>query len=315
MRALVFTAPGEVQLREEPEPVVGDGERLVHVAAAGICGSELHGFKSVGMRRPPLVMGHELVGVTDDGRRVVVNPLLTCGTCSACASGRPQVCERRQLIGVNRAGGFAERVAVPQRCLYDAPDALDDLAASLVEPLANAIHALGLAPADMDRVLVLGGGTIGLLCALAAQQRGLAVTVSELAPARQRVITALGLTVTERPEGVWPGVIDAVGSSATRALSVECLENAGTAVWLGLAEESSPVPGNLLVRFERRVLGSFAYTPQEFARAIDTAPDLDLTWASAVPLSESAEAFMRLAGGDTSVLKAVVVPDGRSRPS
>ena len=75
MQALVFTAAGRVELRAEPDPIPADGETLVQVRASAICGSELHGFRSVGFRQPPMIMGHEFVGLTQDGVRVVVNPL------------------------------------------------------------------------------------------------------------------------------------------------------------------------------------------------------------------------------------------------
>jgi threonine dehydrogenase-like Zn-dependent dehydrogenase len=108
MRALVYTSAGQVQVRDEPSPVPGPDEELLTVNASGICGSELHGFRQPGMRKPPLIMGHEFVGRTRDDRRVVVNPLIVCGTCDGCVAGRPQVCRHRALVGVHRPGGFAE---------------------------------------------------------------------------------------------------------------------------------------------------------------------------------------------------------------
>ena len=107
--------PGQMELFDMPEPDVGDDEVLVHVRSAGICGSELHGARHPGFRVPPLIMGHEFAGVSDDGRPVLINPILSCGECDMCARGLPQLCRRRALIGVHRSGGFAERVAVPHR--------------------------------------------------------------------------------------------------------------------------------------------------------------------------------------------------------
>src|SRR5690349_18248466 len=121
MRALVFTAPSVVELLDVPPPRAdGDGV-LLDVRAASICGSELHGFRQVGFRQPPLIMGHEFTGTTADGRRVVVNPLISCGRCDLCRRGCPQICRQRELLGVQRPGGFAEQVVVPPSALYDLP--------------------------------------------------------------------------------------------------------------------------------------------------------------------------------------------------
>src|SRR2546430_5873096 len=114
MRALVFTAPSVVELRDVDEPAPRPGEAVLDVAVAGICGSELHGVRTPGFRIPPLIMGHEFAGTTPDGRRVAVNPLLSCGCCDRCRAGQTQLCWQRAIIGIHRPGGFAERVAVPE---------------------------------------------------------------------------------------------------------------------------------------------------------------------------------------------------------
>src|SRR5665213_4356045 len=119
MKALVFTGPGVVEVRDVDDARAQQGEVIVHVDRAGICGSELHGIATPGFRVPPLIMGHEFVGHTSDGRRVAVNPLVTCGTCDMCLSGKTQACRSRSLLGVHRAGGFAERVVVPTSSLHD----------------------------------------------------------------------------------------------------------------------------------------------------------------------------------------------------
>ena len=310
MRALVYTNPGEVQLRDEPDPEAGPDEELLTVRASGICGSELHGFRTPGMRVPPLIMGHEFVGTTADGRRVAVNPLLACGTCDCCTAGRPQVCRSRALLGVHRAGGFAEQVAVPRAALHDLPDGLADSAAALIEPLANAVHAWSLLPADTARVAVLGAGPIGLLCALVAARHGATVQISELSEHRRVTAQRLGLDAVPAPADEFDAIIDAVGVPATRQASLEHTRPAGTAVWIGLAHDAVEISGNALVRGEKAVRGSFAYTPAEFAAAVTLAPDLDLSWATEIPLASSAEVFYSLAEGNTEIVKAVIVPDG-----
>ena len=186
MQALVFTGPGTMELLDMPEPDVADGDVLVHVRSAGICGSELHGARHPGFRVPPLIMGHEFAGISDDGHPVIINPILSCGDCDLCARGLRELCRRRAIIGVHRAGGFAERVAVPRSALLPLPDRMTWDAAAVVEPAANAVHAWRLAGGARDkRVAVLGCGAIGLLCLLVALADGAAsVDVTDLAPGR-----------------------------------------------------------------------------------------------------------------------------------
>src|SRR2546426_12690148 len=119
MKALVYFGPRRMELQELREPIPGAGEARVRVRAAAICGSDLHGFREASPRRiPPLVMGHEVVGTIDAvgdgvagelfGRRVVVMPVVSCGTCELCAEGRPNLCPNRVLMGMYFPGGFAE---------------------------------------------------------------------------------------------------------------------------------------------------------------------------------------------------------------
>lgn len=312
MKALVFTEPGVVEYLEVPEPETRDGETIVTVMASAICGSELHGFRSSGFRVPPLIMGHEFAGVTPDGRRVVINPLLSCGHCDACLRNEPQLCRTRALIGVNRDGGFGERVSVPNSSLHSIPDDLAWSAASLTEPLANAVHANRLL-GNVERVGIIGAGPIGLVCALVAAHHGLDVMISDTSVERQDTARALGLRSSTQLDGEFDGIIDAVGLPVSRQASVTGIRPGGTAVWIGLAVDGVDLAGNSIVREEKHITGSFAYTPEEFGEAIELATRLDLSWTTDVPLTASAEAFLALAGGERSMVKAVIVPNSTER--
>src|SRR5712691_9897314 len=162
-----------VEAVAEPRP--GVGEVIVKPEAAGICGSEIEGYLGrMANRVPPLVMGHEFAGTVIagapgagaewSGRRVAVNPLLSCRACARCRAGERNLCPERRLIGVHLAGGFAERVAVPAANLVALPDGADARIGALVEPLANAVHAVALARRLVapEIAVVLGAGTIGL---------------------------------------------------------------------------------------------------------------------------------------------------------
>ncbi len=311
MRAMVFTRPGTVEMLDVAEPTPQPGEVVIEVAACGICGSELHGIATPGFRTPPLVMGHEFAGVAPDGRRVVANPILSCGRCDQCGAGRPQVCRERRIIGVHGAGAFAERVAVPSGCLHDLPDALSWDAGAMVEPLANGIHAWSRAGAPAGaRVGVIGAGTIGLVCLLAALDGGADhVTVTDLSEERLGVARRLGAGVTGPSlDAEFDVVIDAVGAAATHAASLDHLRPGGTAVWIGLMSADAAFDAQSLVRQERRVTGSFAYDNDEFAAAVELAGRVDLSWAEPFPLEEGADMFHSLMNGRDDVVKAVLHP-------
>ena len=326
VKALVFTAPGQVELLDVPEPDPAPGEVLVEVRAAGICGSELHGARRPGFRQPPLIMGHEFAGIGAGGEAVVVNPILSCGRCAECRRGLRHVCREREIIGVHRAGGFAERVAVPASALRPLPAGLPWEAAALIEPAANAVHAWNQAGRALDasgaggadgapgaegaRVAVIGCGAIGLLCAATALSGGAGrVEVTDLSPARLAAAQRLGAEVADPGlSGEYDVVIDAVGSAATRAASVAHQRPGGVAVWLGLAEEEAGFDANALIRSEKRVLGSFAYSDEEFAQAISRIQDWDLTWAAGYPLAAAAGIFTDLMNGGLHPLKALLLP-------
>jgi threonine dehydrogenase-like Zn-dependent dehydrogenase len=317
VKALVFTAPGVLELLDVPEPEPGPGEVVVQVRAAGICGSELHGARSPGFRKPPLIMGHEFAGVTAAGEAVAINPILSCGHCGPCQHGLRHVCAERQIIGVHRAGGFAERVAVPASALRPLPPGLPWETAALIEPAANAVHAwnlagrgLGTGSATGARVGVIGCGAIGLMCVAVALSSGAErVEVSDLSPARVAAARRLGAGAGGPAlAGEYDVVIDAVGSAVTRAASVARQRPGGTAVWLGLAGPDPGFDGNALVRSEKRVLGSFAYGDEEFARAMTLIREWDLTWAADYPLAAGAEIFTDLMNGGLQPVKALLRP-------
>jgi threonine dehydrogenase-like Zn-dependent dehydrogenase len=311
VKALVFTGPGALEMHDVPEPELADGEVLVHVRTVGICGSELHGARHPGFRKPPLIMGHEFAGTNDNGDRVVINPMLSCGHCELCLGGLRQVCRERQIIGVHRAGGFAERVAVPGSTLRPVPDWLGWDAAALVEPAANAVHAWNIGRAEAGaRAAVLGCGAIGLLCLLTALSGGAGrVDVTDLDPGRLAQASRLGAAAAGPGlDGEYDVIFDAVGSPVTRAVSVQHLRPGGTAVWLGLADDAPGFDANALIRAEKRVQGSFAYSDEEFARATELLRDWDLSWTSQYPLTEGAEIFTGLMNGGLQPVKALLVP-------
>jgi threonine dehydrogenase-like Zn-dependent dehydrogenase len=307
---MVFTRPSVVEMLSIDPPTAGAGEIVVDVTAAGICGSELHGISQPGFRQPPLVMGHEFVGTTPDGRRVTVNPILSCGGCDMCAAGSRQLCRERSIIGIHRPGAFAEQVAVPVQLARELPDSISWEAAALIEPLANAVHAWRIAgrPAGR-RVGIIGAGTIGLVALLVVQRDTQDVVVTDVSDDRLEVARRLGAPVTgPELDGDFDVIIDAAGVGATRQASVAHLKPSGTTVWMGLGSADSAFDALGLIRNEKRVLGSFAYTDGDFNAAVELSTDVDLSWATSYPLEEGPAIFMQLMNGRSDVVKALLRP-------
>ncbi|MDQ2807447.1 MAG: alcohol dehydrogenase catalytic domain-containing protein, partial [Chloroflexota bacterium] len=158
MQALIWQGPHDMVVADLERPVPGPGEVLIAVRAAGICGSDIHGYTGAsGRRAPGMVMGHEFAGEVVAhgpgvdgpalGTRVAVNPLLYCGECLDCQAGQEQLCRRRTSIGVNlgQRGGFAEWVAVPARNAIPLADGVRFAAGTLAEPLAVGLRATTVA--------------------------------------------------------------------------------------------------------------------------------------------------------------------------
>ena len=311
MKALVFTGPSVVEVCEVDDTRSSPSEVTVHVERAGICGSELHGIATPGFRVPPLIMGHEFVGRLDDGRRVAVNPLSSCGDCDMCHRGQSQLCRDRKLLGVHRAGGFAERVSVPVTSVHELPEGLSWDRGALVEPIANAVHAWTMARSPVGgRVAILGCGPIGLSCLEVARHEGAShITCVDLPTRRRAVAQELGADdVLHELEGEFDAIFDAVGIGATRETSIRHLVPGGVTVWLGLATPDPGFDALDVVRFEKTVQGSFAYSNDEFAHALAIASDLNLSWSTTYPLEEGAAVFRSLMNGQDTPIKALLQP-------
>ncbi len=310
MRAMVFTKPSTVELQDVPVPEPATDELLVKVGAVGICGSELHGIRSVGFRRPPLIMGHEFAGVTDGGQRVVVNPLLSCGDCDQCLRGLDHLCRNRAILGIQRPGAFAEYVSVPRRALHGLHPEISFDTATLIEPLANAVHAFNLAGApEGGRVAVIGAGAIGLVSLLVAALHSDDVHVCDLAEDRLQMAERLGAGATGPTlEGEFDIIIDAVGAVETRSLSVDHLRPGGCAVWVGLLSSEATIDAHMVVRDEKRVVGSYCYTRSEFEQAVALADRVQLDWTTTFPLQDGVGIFTELMNGRHDVIKAVLHP-------
>jgi len=211
MRASLWMGPEKVEFREIDRPTPAEGESLVKVAYAGICGTDIMIYLGKHPRAAaPLVASHEFSGVVVDanggpvpeGTPVAINPLLTCGHCYACRTGTPHVCATLKLVGIDSDGGFAEYATVPWHTLYPVPESLPLVQAALIEPLAVAVHAVRASRLKVgDVTAVLGAGPVGILTAQVARLSGARkVIVSEMSPKRLEIAKGLGFEVIDVKE-------------------------------------------------------------------------------------------------------------------
>src|SRR3989442_3567170 len=203
MKALVYVGAEKVEIQDLPDPVVQKGEVLLEVSAAGICGSDLHGFMGLSERRKPgLVMGHETVARVARGaegwrrgQRVCFNPLLSCLSCGACLGGRQNLCPEWRVFGMDRLHGtYAELISVPVRQLHPLPESLPEPEAILVEPMAVVLHAFRISLAEPpETVAVFGAGALGALALVLARLRGVPrICVVDVNAERLEVARTLG---------------------------------------------------------------------------------------------------------------------------
>ena len=330
MKALVYTQPNQVAYRDEPEPVMADGEVIVAIDAAGICGSDMHAFHGHDPRRnPPLILGHELCGRIvagpGSGKRVTVNPLITCGICEYCVTGRDNLCANRTMIGMTRPGGFADRMSIPASSLIDIPQDMSPRQAALTEPAATALHAINLAmralprPVPESNALVIGGGAVGLLVALLLKAYGCRdIRIAETNPLRRKSAEqASGCSAYDPAAEKGPGaisvalVVDAVGGNATRTAAFAAVKPGGVVLHIGLMDWATAIDMRKLTLAEITLIGSYTYTTADLratVQALSAGTFGDLAWVEERELADGAKAFSDLSQGRSAAAKIVLRP-------
>ena len=326
MKALVYTGPEAMTYQDMPEPTPNPGELLIRVDSVGICGSDMHAYLGHDDRRPaPLILGHEAAGVVvggqQVGRRVTINPLVTCGTCPACTSGRENLCPTRQIISMPpREGAFAQFVSMPASNLVTVPEDVPFTKAALAEPLAVSWHAarLGLEalhPAQERTALVLGGGAIGLAAALALRAMGVSdITIVEPNDTRRAFLTdRCGENAVASTDMAYAIVVDAVGYAATRATASALAQPGGVILHIGLGEDMGGLDIRRMTLQEITFIGTYTYTAEDFrqtAAAIFDGRLGPLDWTETRSLADGAQAFADIRAGLVPNPKIILTPQG-----
>ena len=244
----------------------------VRVRAAGICGSDLEMVRT-GLAAGTL--GHEIAGVLDDGAEVAIHPFVPCGVCAQCASGRFQLCRETtaSMLGVFTDGGMADEIVVAPSCVVHLPAGIGAADASIVEPLAVALHACHRAGVESGmRVGVIGAGTIGLLSGAVARHLGADVSIVARHDAQQRGAEALGLGLTAPRD--CDIVFEAAGTTSGFDAAVRACRRSGT---IGLVSTTwEPIPISFLNAQMREVtiVPAFVYGEAHGQREFETAAAL-----------------------------------------
>ncbi len=314
MRA-VRAANGTVEVCDVPAPS-GPGVR-VDVKAAGICGTDLHLVSGADFPPPRVTLGHEIAGITENGTPVAIEPLSPCGRCDPCRRGDEHLCadSSAMLFGIGLDGGMADRIEVPERCLVPLPAGVDVRDASLVEPLAVVVHSLRRSAARPDqRVVVIGGGTIGLCAVAAARARGCEVALVARHDAQRAAGERLG--ATEVSDGGYDIVIEAAGSESALGRAVDLARPGGTVMIPGVYWGPVTVSGMAWCFKEVSLCPTALYSRTAGGRDIDAAAALLATTPGLAgtlithryPLDAAAEAFETAASRDRGAIKVVLEP-------
>jgi 2-desacetyl-2-hydroxyethyl bacteriochlorophyllide A dehydrogenase len=283
MKAVVIDRPGLVRVDDVPDPEIGPRDVLIRVRACGICGTDLHIID--GEFPPttyPIIPGHEFGGEVVDrgsavtgvaiGDRVGVDPTLNCGACYFCQRGMGNLCERWNAVGVgSHPGGFAELVAVPERCVYPISATMTFAEAALIEPISCVVRGFDrLQPRIGETFLVYGAGPMGLLNAQLARSYGASlvalidVNESRLARARDEfgfshVATALDQLRPLAPRG-FDNVIEATGKTKVAERAIDAVIRRGKLLLFGVCPpgETAAYDAFKIYNEEITILGSMA---------------------------------------------------------
>lgn len=275
----------------------GPGQVQIAVSHCGICGTDLHIFHGVMDKRVrmPQILGHEMSGTVaalgagvsgfQIGDPVTVMPLDPCGNCPACAAGHSHICQNLKFLGIDTPGAFQSYWTVPAHTLHLLPPNLSLAHGALIEPLAVACHDVRMAGVKPgDQVVVVGGGPIGMLVAMVAQNAGASVLLSEINPYRIGLARSLGFEAVDpretdlvqlvmaRTGGAGADIVFEVsGSQAGAKVMTELLRTRGLAVVVAIFGQPPLVD---LFRFfwrELRLQGVRVYESEDFAAAIQLA--------------------------------------------
>lgn len=340
MKSVVINSAKEFIVKETLEPVSDGNKVIIDVKKAGICGSDIHYWESGEPKG--LVMGHEYCGVVKDpgsredlsvGDRVTALPISPCGVCAACTTGNPQYCldtwTHATGLSLDNPGSYAPMMAIRPDMVIKVPDNITDDEVAMVEPTAVGLHAIHLADIKVGaKVLVVGGGIIGLVSAMFAKKEGASyVAISETNEGRGNKAVDLGIAddffdakdpkfmeqVYAKTGSGFDFVIECCGNSPAVSSSLMAVKPGGKVILVGVALGPISIPTVIAVMHEVTVQGAIAYTKEEFITCIDLMANKQIDVMQfvdeVVGLDDVQDSFMKLTNGTCSEVKILIDPN------
>ncbi len=340
MRCVKLKGVKKFEIGEIDVPVSDGNNVIIDVKKCGICGSDIHYWDAgepVG-----LVMGHEYCGVVSDigsredlkvGDRVTALPISPCGHCSACLTGNPQYCpdtwSHATGLSLTNPGALAPKMAIRPDMVLKVPDSVSDEEVAMVEPSAVGLHAVHLANIKVgEKVLVIGGGIIGLVTAMFAKMEGASyVALSETNNARGDKSVRLGVAdewydakdtkmlekMSLKTNGGFDVVLDCCGNSPAVSSALMAVRPGGRVILVGVSLGTVTIPTVVAVMRELTIQGSIAYTKEEFQTCIDLMAGKKIEVLKFVDdivgLDGVQKAYERLTSGDDDAVKILVDPN------
>ena len=338
MKVAQFEKPHVLNVTSKSLRALNEGEVLVQVQACGVCGTDVHIVEGTSRSTQPVVLGHEYAGIVTDvakgidgidvGQHVGVDPNISCGSCFFCRRGLVHLCDKLRALGVDMDGGMAEYSIVPVRQIYSLPQAMSAELSAFIEPVSCAIHGIDLARIKTgDTVVILGGGTIGLIMLQLARNAGAARIIAvEPLDFKRNLATELGADVVLNPSEVdvrsavmdltivgADVVIECVGKPQTAQAALDFARRGGTVEFFGVCPigETISIEPNSVYFKELTIVGSYV-NPHTFDRSIAMLQSgrvrVDAFQLDKFPLDGVHEALRYQREGKT--IKSIIQPNG-----
>ncbi len=287
MKAVLYIGePGKVSMEEVEKPVINEDEALVRVKYIGICGADIELIKGNRNIKIPVIPGHEIVGTIEEtskknnsliGKRVAIEPTISCGVCQPCKIGLPHICSNLKVLGVHCNGAAAEYVKANLSKIHLVPDSLADEQAALIEPVSVAIHVVKTSKVQFgDNVLIIGGGPIGLLIAQVCRFAGAKkISIMEINDFRKEICKNMGFEVLENEENIdntnycFDIGYEVSGSEAGIQKLMAIVRPGGRIMVVGLFKNMVPVQLSSVLFKELEIKGSRVYSSMDFKLAIE----------------------------------------------
>ena len=340
MKAAIIEDVKKFKITDIDKPTPDKEKVIIDVLKTGICGSDIH-YWDAGEPKG-LVMGHEFTGKVVDpgnrydlkvGDRVTALPISPCGHCEACETGNPQYCSETWLhaigLSIDNPGGLTATIAVRPDMVLKLPENMKDEEGAMVEPTAVGLHAVHLANIKIgDKVLVVGGGIIGLVSAMFAKLEGAEyVAISETNEARGKKSIKLNVAdvwfdakdsnflnnIMSKTQGGFDVVIDCSGNTKAVESELMTVKPGGTIILVGVSQKPIEFASVLAVMKELTIKGSIAYTKEEFKDCINLIANKKIDVMKfvddIVPLTNVQSAYERLTNGTDDSVKIMVDPN------